>query len=158
MSLKRVHMTDAELWRQVGERLAAARLRRGYTKYQYYVRAHGRPATATIQAIEAGRPGNIASLTEYATALGFSLPHLLFEVLSGGKTASLPPVLEAVVDALQVAPASDELAQWQKHTKLMGAVVMQRGGAQTIPSPPPRSGAAAAPSRAKRRRRAARSE
>lgn len=158
MSLKLVQMTDAELWRQVGERLAAARVRRGYTKYQHFVRTHGRPATATIQAIESGRPANIASLTEYATALGFSLPHLLFEVLAGTKTVSLPPAVQAVVEALQLAPGSRPgLAAWQTSTKAGAEFLTHGADAPATSSTALRPGAVRAPARATRKRRAARS-
>ena len=95
-------MDDAELWRAIGAALAVCREERGWGSVQEVKRArHEAPNERTLAAIELGRTGHVASLSEYCAVLDGRLTDVLRSVL---------PSADATAEGLQMARAFD-LAQ-----------------------------------------------
>lgn len=119
-------MTDGEMWKRVGEILSEARQTRGFNSpWQLFDTLH-RPAVDTIRKIEEGRPGTVASVSEYAEVLGLTLPGVLLGALANSESARLPGEVQAVVDALLLDDSRHRLiASWKQQTKISAVVMLE---------------------------------
>lgn len=93
-------VTDAEFWTAVGRALATRRHGEGYPSTKRIAKElAASPNERTLNAIEAGRPGHVTSLSEYCAVLGVPLTDLLASVLPGATATSA---------AMQIAREFDE--------------------------------------------------
>jgi hypothetical protein len=83
-----VNVTPAELWRDVEKQFRQARLDKQWTPLD--VQRAGGPTYKTVQAIEAGRAGNVKNLEKCADALEISFIAVLDAVLAARVTPISP--------------------------------------------------------------------
>jgi hypothetical protein len=89
-------MTNAQLWRRIGSRLAAERHRRGWTRKD--IEHRGGPNYVTVDAHERGAIRTIAALDKHLAVVGWTLEGLLRQILQES-----PPVPSAALLSLATA-------------------------------------------------------
>lgn len=126
-------MDDETLWREVGQVLARRRTELGYGWTKTLKRAHGKkaPHENTLNTIEAGEPGNVASLHDYCDVLGLRLADVIASVLP---SSALPAEAMRVAQEWQAAPEIYQRAVLAVLKTVPPARATKRGGARRAPS------------------------
>lgn len=100
-----------EMWAAVGVELRKARQARGWASTKELAEAKNRrPDQKTMDRIEKGVPGNVASIDAYCAALGVELANVLRAVIPGGEWSA---------QALELASAYDAMVENPKLQKIL---------------------------------------